>query len=163
MTYSTIRRDEYISYFPDIDTTDWDYRELMYNSGGNSWIPDVNGDLMRRSQRTLMRGSDTSDLIQESNMRTLTQLVFLLQNKLETKLFEYNDDSILRTMQDEVNNMFTNWVGNLVDALDIHFERDTNPVDGGELVVCYVDVVFRGINLRIPIIVNVNRRLATNT
>ena len=94
-------------------------------------------------------------------MRTLTQLVYLLQNKLDEKLFEYNDDSILRTMQDEVNNMFSNWVGNLVDGLDIHFERDINPVDGGELVVCYVDVVFRGINLRIPIIVNINRRLAT--
>lgn len=160
-TYSKIDRSEYISCFPDIDTTDWEFREVMYNSGGNAWIPDVNGAIMRRSQRTLMRGSDTSDLVQESNMRTLTQLVYLLQNKLDEKLFEYNDDSILRTMQDEVNNMFSNWVGNLVDGLDIHFERDINPIDGGELVVCYVDVVFRGINLRIPIIVNVNRRLAT--
>ena len=94
-------------------------------------------------------------------MRTLTQLVYLLQNKLDEKLFEYNDDSILRTMQDEVNNMFTNWVGNLVDGLDINFDRDINPDDGGELVVCYVNVVFRGINLRIPIIVNVNRRTTT--
>ena len=160
-TYTKIDRSEYVSYFPDIDTTDWDYRATLYNSGGNVWIPDVNGAIMRRSQRTLMRSSDTSDLLQESNMRTLTQLVYLLQNKLDDKLFEYNDDSVLRTMQDEVNNMFTNWVGNLVEGLDIHFERDINPNDGGELVVCYVDVVFRGINLRIPIIVNVNRRLTT--
>ena len=160
-TYTKIDRSEYVSYFPDIDTTDWDYRATLYNSGGNVWIPDVNGAIMRRSQRTLMRSSDTSDLLQESNMRTLTQLVYLLQNKLDEKLFEYNDDSVLRTMQDEVNNMFTNWVGNLVEGLDIHFERDINPNDGGELVVCYVDVVFRGINLRIPIIVNVNRRLTT--
>lgn len=157
-TYSKIDRTEYTSYFPDIDTTDWDYRQLMYNSGGNAWIPDKNGAIMRRSQRTLYRSSDTSDLIQESNMRTLTQLVYILQDKLEEKLFEYNDDSFLRTMQDEVNNLFTNWVGNLVDSLDIHFERDINPLDGGELIVCYVDVVFRGINLRIPVIVNVNRR-----
>lgn len=158
-TYTKIDRSEYVSYFPDIDTTDWDYREVLYNSGGNAWIPDVNGSIMRRSQRTLMRGSDTSDLIQESNMRTLTQLVYLLQNKLDEKLFEYNDDSLLRTMQDEVNNMFTNWVGNLVDGLDISFDRDINPVDGGEVIVCYVNVVFRGINLRIPVIVNINRRL----
>ena len=94
-------------------------------------------------------------------MRTLTQLVYLLQNKLDEKLFEYNDDSLLRTMQDEVNNMFTNWVGNLVDGLEISFDRDINPVDGGEVIVCYVNVVFRGINLRIPVIVNINRRLAT--
>ena len=161
--YTKIGRDEYVSYFPDIDTTDWDYRELMYNSGGNSWIPDVNGTLMRRSQRTLMRGSDTSDLIQESNMRTLSQLVYLLQNKLEEKLFEYNDDSVLRTMQDEINNMFTNWAGNMVESLNIQFVRDINPNDGGEVVVCYVDVVFRGINLRIPIIVNVNRRVTSTT
>lgn len=161
--YTQIRKEEYSSYFPDIDTTDWEYRALMYNSGGNAWLPDVNGTLMRRSQRTLMRGSDTSDLIQESNMRTLSQLCYLLQNKLEEKLFEYNDDSVLRTMSDEVNNMFSNWPGNLVESLNITFERDINPLDGGELVVCYVDVVFRGINLRIPVIVNVNRRDTTTT
>lgn len=161
--YTKILKNEYVSYFPDIDTTDWEYRELMYNSGGNAWLPDVNGVLMRRSQRTLMRGSDTSDLIQESNMRTLSQLVYLLQNKLEEKLFEYNDDSVLRTMQDEVNNMFSNWAGNMVESLNISFVRDINPNDGGEIVVCYVDVVFRGINLRIPVIVNVNRRIASTT
>ena len=161
--YTKILKNEYVSYFPDIDTTDWEYRELMYNSGGNAWLPDVNGVLMRRSQRTLMRGSDTSDLIQESNMRTLSQLVYLLQNKLEEKLFEYNDDSVLRTMQDEVNNMFSNWAGNMVESLNISFVRDINPNDGGEIVVCYVDVVFRGINLRIPVIVNVNRRVTSTT
>lgn len=161
--YTKILKNEYVSYFPDIDTTDWEYRELMYNSGGNAWLPDVNGTLMRRSQRTLMRGSDTSDLIQESNMRTLSQLVYLLQNKLDEKLFEYNDDSVLRTMQDEVNNMFSNWAGNMVESLNISFQRDINPNDGGEVVVCYVDVVFRGINLRIPVIVNVNRRITSTT
>ena len=96
-------------------------------------------------------------------MRTLSQLVYLLQNKLEEKLFEYNDDSVLRTMQDEINNMFTNWAGNMVESLNIQFVRDINPNDGGEVVVCYVDVVFRGINLRIPIIVNVNRRVTSTT
>ena len=156
--YSKILADEYVSYFPDIDTTDWDYRQLIYNSGGNAWIPDVNGNLIRRSQRTLMRGSDTSDLVQESNMRTLSQLVYLLKNKLEEKLFEYNDDSVLKTTSDEVNNMFSNWVGTLVQSLDINFVRDTNPDDGADVIVCYVDVTFRGINLRIPVIVNVNRR-----
>jgi hypothetical protein len=94
-------------------------------------------------------------------MRTLSQLCYLLQNKLEEKLFEYNDDSVLRTMSDEVNNMCSNWSGNLVESLNITFDRDINPLDGGELVVCYVDVVFRGINLRIPVIVNVNRREIT--
>ena len=156
--YTKIARDQYTSFFPDIDTSDWDYRELMYKSGGNSWTPDVNGNLMRNSQRTLMRGSDTSDLIQESNMRTLTQLIYLLENKLREKLFEYNDDSVLRTMQDEVNNMFSGWQGDRVESLNIYFTRDTNPDDGRELIVCWVDVVFRGINLSIPVIVNVNQR-----
>lgn len=156
--YTKIRPDEYTTFFPDVDTTDWEYNELTYKSGGNSWLPDVNGNLMRSSQKTLMRGSDTSDLIQESNMRTLTQLVYLLQNKLREKLHEYNDDSVLRTMQDEVNNMFSGWVGDRVQSLNINFERDTNPDDGGEVIVCWVDVTFRGINLRIPVIVNVNQR-----
>ena len=91
-------------------------------------------------------------------MRTLSQLCYMLHNKLEEKLFEYNDDSVLKTMSDECNNMFSNWVGNLVESLEITFKRDINPQDGGEIVVCNVKVTFRGITLRIPVVVNVNRR-----
>ena len=156
--YSNIAPTEYSSFFPDIDTTDWELRELLYNSGGNTWIMDINGNLQRQSQRTLDRGDGTSDLIQESNMRTLSQLVYLLQNKINSYLLEYNDDGVLNTLKDEVDNMFSNWVGNLVQDLEINFKRDINPEDGGEIVVCYVKVVFRGLILRVPIIVNVQRR-----
>ena len=155
--YTTIRSDEFVSYFPDIDATDWDLRELLYNSGGNAWVIDVNGNLTRRSQRTLYRESSTSDLLQESNMRTLSQLVYLLQNKLDEKLFEYDDDAVLKTIQDEVTTMFGNWVGNLVSTLTFEFKRDIN-IDGGDIVICIVNVTFRGLILRVPIIVNVNRR-----
>ena len=158
MGNATIPSTAFTSFFPDIDLTDWDFRELMYNSGGNSWVIDVNGNLLRRSQRTLQTVEETSDLIQESNMRTLSQLCYLLQNKIEGSRFEYNDDGVLKTLSDQVNNMFTNWVGWLVDDLDISFERDTNPTDGGDIVVCYCNVTFRGLILRVPIIVNVQRR-----
>ena len=156
--YTTIRSDEFVSYFPDIDATDWDLRELLYNSGGNAWVIDVNGNLERKSQRTLLRASATSDLLQESNMRTLSQLVYLLQNKLDSKLFEYDDDDVLKTIQDEIGVMFSNWVGELVQSLDVTFRRDTN-IDGGDIVICLVNVTFRGLILRVPIIVNVNRRV----
>lgn len=155
--FTTIRSDEFVSYFPDIDATDWGLSETLYNSGGNTWVIDVNGNLYRRSQRTLHRASSTSDLLQENNMRTLSQLVYLLQNKLDEKLFEYDDDAVLKTIQDEVNVMFSNWVGELVQSLSIEFQRDIN-IDGGEIVICNVNVTFRGLILRVPIIVNVNRR-----
>jgi hypothetical protein len=90
-------------------------------------------------------------------MRTLSQLVYLLQNKLDEKLFEYDDDSVLKTIQDEVNVMFSHWVGELVQSLDVEFKRDIN-IDGGDIVICIVNVTFRGLILRVPIIVNVNRR-----
>jgi hypothetical protein len=115
------------------------------------------GSLTRRSQRTLLRDADTSDLLQESNMRTLSQLTYLLQNKIDSYLLEYNDDPVIKTLSDEVNNMFSNWVGTLVDGLEITFARDIN-TDGGEILVCYCNVTFRGLILRVPIIVNVNRR-----
>ena len=155
--YSALAPNKYVSFFPDVDTTDWQLRELLYKSGGNAWIMDSDGYLTRRSQVTLMRGAETSDLLQESNMRTLSQLCYLLQNKIDSYLLEYNDDAVIKTMSDEVNNMFSNWVGNLVDALEIVFYRDLN-TDGGEILVCEVNVTFRGLVLRVPIIVNVNRR-----
>lgn len=157
-TYTTIGPDEYTSFFPDIDTTDWDLEELLYTSGGNSWVLDESRSLKRKSQRTLYREeTGTSDLLQESNMRTLSRLVYLLQNKIDRWLLEYVDDGILSSMTETVNNIFSGWAGNMVQALDIQFERDTN-TDGGEIVVCYVNVTFRGLLLRVPIIVNVNRR-----
>ena len=155
--YTAMQKSEYTAIFPDVDATDWDLRELMYQSGGNSWVADTNGVVTRRSQRTLKRDSVTSDLLQESNMRTLSQLVYLLQNKLDTYLLEYDDDGVLQTMSDECNVMFNGWVGTRVQSLSIRFERDKN-IDGRDIVVCYVDVTFRGLVLSIPIIVNVNRR-----
>lgn len=149
---------EYSSYFPDVDIVDWEDREYQYKSGGNNWIIDVNGNLQRASQRTLERTSDTSDLVQESNMRTLSQLCYLLQNKINKYLLAYNDDGVLKTLKEECDNMFSNWVGDLVSTLDIAFQRDINPTDGGEIVVCYVKVTFRGLILRVPIIVDVQRR-----
>lgn len=155
--YSAISPDRYVSYFPDVDTSDWELRELLYNSGGNAWIMGQDGSLTRRSQRTLLRNAATSDLLQESNMRTLSQLTYLLQNKIDDSLLEYNDDAVIKTISDECNNIFSNWAGNLVDDLSITFARDIN-VDGGEILVCYCTVIFRGLILRVPIIVNVNRR-----
>ena len=157
-TYATIPAEEVVEFYPNIDTTDWDLEELMYTSGGNSWVLDVEGNLRRKSQKTLYNEeTGTSDLLQESNMRTLSQLIFLLQNQLDNWLLEYVDDGILTSMTESINNIFSGWVGTRVDALDIQFEKDLN-TDGGEIVVCYVNVVFRGLLLRVPIIVNVNRR-----
>lgn len=154
---TAISSNRYSSFFPDLDTTDWGQRENLYLSGGNAWIMQRDGSLERRSQRTLMRDTETSDLLQENNMRTLSRLVYLLQEKIDSYLLEYSSDSVLKSLQDEVNNMFSNWVGNFVDGLDITFERDRN-TDGAEILVCYVNVTFRGLILRVPIIVNVNSR-----
>ena len=154
---TAIPKERYSEFFPDLDTTDWAKRENYYLSGGNTWIMQRDGSLERRQQITLYRDSETSDLLQENNMRTLSRLIYLLQEKIDSYLLEYNSDSVLKTLSDEVNNLFTNWVGNYVDALDIKFERDQN-IDGADILVCYCEVTFRGLILRVPIIVNVNAR-----
>lgn len=153
-SFTSITPSEYISYFPDIDTTDWELRELMYNSGGNVWVVDVNGNIERRSQRNLYRAADSSDLIQESNMRTLSQLCYLVQNRIDKSLLEYDDDGVLKTLQDEINIQFSTWVGEVIKAFSVRFVRDKN-VDGGDILVCELEITFRGLILRVPIIVNV--------
>jgi translation initiation factor 2 beta subunit (eIF-2beta)/eIF-5 len=155
--YTIIRPDEYVSIYPDIDSFNWEYREKSWNAGGNTWLVDENGYVRRMSQRTFKSDDETSDLIWESNMRTLSQLTYLLRQKIERYIFEYSDDSVLKTMKVECENMFSNWVGNIVESLTIDFERDTN-VDGTDIVVCTVNVTFRGLVVKVPIIVNVNRR-----
>ena len=74
-------------------------------------------------------------------------------------MFEYYDDSTLKTMKTECDTMFSNWVGSLVDELNIEFERGLN-TDGGDIVICRVRVVFRGLVIRVPIIVDVQRRVS---
>ena len=157
---SAITPDRYTSYFPDVDTNDWELRELLFNSGGNSWIMGPDGSLTRRAQRTLIRDAATSDLLQESNMRTLSQLTTILQEKIDKSLLDYNEDAVIKTLSDEINNTFSNWAGNLVQSLDITFKRDIN-IDGREILICNCDVTFRGLVLSVPIIVNVNRRQYT--
>ena len=146
------------SFFPDVDTQDWELRELMYNSGGNVWIPDTNGNLKRWSQRTLSNErTGTSDLIQESNMRTLSQFCDILQRKIDNSLLEYNDDGVIKTLEDNCNVTFSPWIGQIVKDLNIKFARDIN-IDGGEILVCNVVLKFRGLVLRSAILVNIERR-----
>ena len=161
MNASAIPSYKYTSFYPDIDASDWDLRELMYNSGGNAWILDINGNIVRFSQRTLQTSEETSDLVQESNMRTLSQFCYLLQNKIDSRLLDYSEDGTLRTLKDECDNMFSNWSGNLVESYNLEFTRDTNPTDGGDIVVCDAELTFRGLILRTAIIVNVQRRAST--
>lgn len=156
--YATIPSDEFTSFFPEIDTIDWDRRENSYKSGGNVWILDTNGNLVRQTQKTLYRVDDTSDMIQENNSRTLAQLIYLLRERINGYLYEYSDDDTLKAMTDDCNITFSGWVGSRVQGLNISFERDINPLDGGEIVVCYCDVTFRGLVLRVPTIVNIQRR-----
>ena len=155
--YTSIPSTEFTESFPDIDATEWDMRELLYNSGGNAWILDENNNLTRQSQRTLKTDEATSDLIQESNVRTLSQLVYILQTTIDKWLLQYADDGVIQTLSDEVNNKFSSWVGNQVSSLKITFTKDLN-IDGGDILRCDVAVAFRGLILRVPIIVNINRR-----
>ena len=154
--FTTIAPTEYVSVFPDIDANSWEERNRVWGHSANIWLPDSNGYLKRASQRTFYN-EETSDLVQESNMRTLSQLCYLLKNKIEEYLYRYSDDSVLKTLKTECDTMFANWVGSLVDELDIQFERGLN-TDGGDIVICRVKVVFRGLILRVPIIVDVQRR-----
>ena len=157
MSASRIESSEYNSYYPNIDATDWDLRDLMYNSGGNVWIPDVNDMLTRQSQRTLNRTSDSSDLIQESNMRTLSQFIYILQNFLNNQLLDYDDDGVLKTLSNTVNNMFSGWIGTNFSNMTIEFSRDKN-IDGTSITVCNVSVTFRGLILQTAIICDVAAR-----
>ena len=156
--YSVIDASEFTDFFPNIDATSWELEDKMYQAGGNCWILDNDGNIRRNSQKTLYREpTGTSDLLQENNMRTLSQLVYLVQTEINNWLIEYADDGILASMNETVNNIFGSWVGTNVEALSITFNRDTN-IDGGDIVVCNINVTFRGLVLRVPIIVNVNRR-----
>ena len=128
----------------------------MYNSGGNVWIPDVNEVLSRQSQRTLNRTSDSSDLIQESNMRTLSQFIYILQNFLNNQLLDYDDDGVLKTLSNTVNNMFSGWIGTNFSNMTIEFSREN--IDGTSITVCNVSVTFRGLILQTAIICDVAAR-----
>lgn len=149
---------EYTSFFPDIDSSDWELRELMYNSGGNVWIPDENNRLVRRSQRTLNReATGTSDIIQESNMRTLSQFCTILQGIIDSYLLEYSDPGVIKTLEEDCNTTFSPWIGDRVQDLSIKFETDTN-IDGGDILVCRTGLKFRRLILRAAIIVDLQRR-----
>ena len=149
---------EYTSFFPDIDSADWELRELMYNSGGNVWIPDENNRLVRKSQRTLNREvTGTSDIIQESNMRTLSQFCTILQGIIDDYLLEYSDPGVIKTLEEDCNTTFSPWIGDRVQDLSIKFETDTN-IDGGDILVCRTGLKFRRLILRAAIIVDLQRR-----
>lgn len=90
-------------------------------------------------------------------MRTLSQFCDILQRKIDNSLLEYNDDGVIKTLEDNCNVTFSPWIGQIVKDLNIKFARDIN-IDGGEILVCNVVLKFRGLVLRSAILVNIERR-----
>ena len=156
-SYATLSGHIKNSLAPSIEltTTDSALKEKLYNSRFNYYETIADNTFARATQNTAQ--GINSDLLEENNMRTL----FDIKNQIETdcwdNLYNFADPADRAAFTQVEMAKFSPWIGSKVLSLDIYFDMNQWEAERS-ILHCYVSVVFRQLNKRTIIEIDVNKR-----
>lgn len=155
--YATLTNHVKNSLAPSIEltTSDMALKEKLYEARFN-YYETIGDNLFARATQNTAQGIN-SDLLEENNMRTLLELKNSLEEDCWNNLYNFSDPADRASFTQAEMAKFSPWIGSKVLSLDIYF--DMNPWEAERSILhCYVAVVFRQLNKRTIIEIDVNKR-----
>lgn len=145
------------SLTPSIELHESDLKERLDTMRFNFYECIAEDTFQRASQSTSQ--SETSDLLEENNMRTL----FLLKRELETLAnsngYNFTSNEDRKTFQRVATSKFATWIGVRVASLEIKYE--SNVWESERMIVhCYASVTFRAMSKQTIVEIDINKRTA---
>lgn len=156
-TYATLSGHIKNSLAPSIEltTTDSALKEKLYNARFNYYETIADNTFARATQNTAQ--DINSDLLEENNMRTLFDLKNQLEEDCWNNLYNFADPADRAAFTQVEMAKFSPWIGTKVLSLDIYFDMNDWEAERS-ILHCYVAVVFRQLNKRTIIEIDVNKR-----
>ena len=156
-SYATLTGHIKNSLAPSIEltTTDSALKEKLYNARFNYYETIADNTFARATQNTAQ--NINSDLLEENNMRTLFDLKNQLEEDCWNNLYNFADPNDRAAFTQVEMAKFSSWVGSRVLSLDIYFDMNEWEAERS-ILHCYVAVVFRQLNKRTIIEIDVNKR-----
>lgn len=156
-SYATLSNHVKNSLAPSIEltTSDMELKEKLYNARFNYYETIGDNVFARATQNTAQ--TLNSDLLEENNMRTLFDLKNALEEDCWNNLYNFSDPADRAAFTQVEMAKFSPWIGSRVLSLDIYFDMNAWEAERS-ILHCYVAVVFRQLNKRTIIEIDVNKR-----
>jgi hypothetical protein len=143
------------TFRPELDMIDYDVKERLIVERINYYYTIDEGRVVQRTvQNTRQR--DASELLEETNVRVLNIFKKTMERNTRAYLYDWNDPAARKGYTDAQMEIFRPWIGTWVEDLAILF--DTNQFEKRrKMMSCYAEIVFRDINKRIILHIDINR------
>ena len=103
-----------------------------------------------------------TDLIEENNVTTLYTLKREIERDISDRLYDFADESSRTVFANYEKAKYASWVGTKLQSLDISFTA--NEWESAHSILhCYLAIVFRGLQKRAIVEIDINKRTYTST
>ena len=141
---------------PALEDFEAEKKELLYNNHFNYFETRDDNIFQRASQSTSQ--AELSDLSEENNIFTLYNIKRILENDIHDSLYDFADANTRQSFTAYETAKFASWIGTKVLSLSIHFDVSEWEFDHS-ILHCYVAVVFRGLQKRAILEIDINKRV----
>lgn len=145
---------------PTVEDYESDLKETLYNNRFN-YFETLEENVFQRGTQSTSQVAET-DLTEESNTTTLYILKRMIEHDIQQKLYDFSDETTRSAFKSVEEAAFADWIGNRVLSLEINFS--VNEWEGEHSILhAYLAVVFRGIQKRAVVEIDINKRTYAST
>lgn len=145
---------------PTIEDYEKDLKETLYDNRFN-YFETLDENVFQRATQSTTQKAET-DLIEESNATLLYTIKSVIESDVQQNLYNFADASIRSTFTNTEKAKFDSWIGNKIVSIDIEFTSNAWESEHS-ILHCYLAVVFRGLEKRAIIEIDINKRNSSSS
>ena len=145
---------------PSIEGYESDLKEKLVQNRFN-YFETVQENVFQRATQTTSQVTET-DLSEESNVTTLYEIKRLIEDDIQARLYDFTDESTRASFRNYEVAAFASWVGNRIESIDIDFRANAWESEHS-ILHAYLTIVFRGLQKRAIVELDINKRTYENT
>ena len=143
------------SLTPSVEDYEYELKEKLYSNRINFFETLTENVYQRAAQNTTQKLE--TDLVEESNVHTLYDIKRIIEKDIQENLYNFTDPTVRSTFTAYEQAKFAGWVGNQVQSISIYFSANRWEQEHS-IIHCYVAVVFRGLQKRAILEIDINKR-----
>ena len=145
---------------PTIEDYEADLKEKLCENNFNYFETLDDNVFQRATQNTSQ--TIVSDLSEENNVFTLYTIKRLVEQDIQAELYDFSDPTTRERFTAYEQAKFASWTGSRVESFNIIFRVNEWEYDHS-ILHCYIEVVFRGLQKRAILEIDINKRTFTDT
>ena len=146
------------SLCPTVEDYETELKETLYTNRFNFYETLSENTYQRACQNTSQKSE--TDMIEESNVHNLYTIKRIIEADVQARLYDFTSPSIRANFSAFEQAKFDAWINNQVQSIEIYFSANAWE-EAHSIIHCYVAVVFRGLQKRCILEIDINKRSYT--